>query len=88
MLCPPTSSQAALEEKMNVWVILIRKTTLGGNSSQPTYLPTYLSHTGLPPELQPLFSCSHPQSAIQIFGTGKSDHSSDNGYAVYRHFIM
>ena len=38
MLCPPTSSQAVLEEKMNVWGMLIWKTTLGGNSSQPTYL--------------------------------------------------
>ena len=63
MLCPPTSSQAALEEKMNVWGMLIRKTTLGGNSSQPTYLP----HTGLHPELQPLLSCSHPQSCNPNF---------------------
>ena len=47
MLCPPTSSQAALEEKMNVWGMLIRKITLEGNSSQPTYL----LHTGLHPEL-------------------------------------
>ena len=65
MLCPPTSSQAVLGEKMNVWGMLIRKTTLGGNSYPATY------HT-----LFCLQSCSHcfhvliPRAAIQIFGTG------------------